>query len=78
MIYPKYIGLQDWWNALNIDYPQELIPLLANDNDWQQQGKILAGTGVFAQANIPSPSPKEEDWSEWARSVFLVMMNWRG
>lgn len=83
MIFPEYIGLKDWFASLIIDYPQENIPLLENEDDWPEVGAALVSTGVFAKANVPSPFTIAEgkkkqnfqDWTDWAKTMFIIMTN---
>ncbi len=87
MVWPEYIGLKDWAASLVIDYPKEFTPLLENEDDWQAWGATIVSTGVFAQANAPSPFTVSEgrkkenfqDWTEWAKALYIVMTNenWR-
>jgi hypothetical protein len=83
VIWPEYISLKDWSAALIFDYYNEPLPILENDNNWPQWGAIVAGTGVFANNNIPSPlsfgksknSPEFKDWQAWAKVVYNIMSN---
>jgi len=87
MVYPEYINIKDWFASLVIDYPKEFMPFLENEKDWQNVGAAIASTGVFAQANVPSPftiieGRKKEnfkDWTDWAKAVYIIMTNenWR-
>jgi len=83
IIWPEYIDLPHWSASLVADYPQEFLPILDNDNDWQEWGAIIVSTGVFARLGIPAPFSLEEgakkqefaDWREWAKIVYNLMSN---
>jgi hypothetical protein len=83
VIRPEYIGLIDWAAALISDFSEEPIPKLQDENKWQEWAAIVAGTGVFQNANIPPPFTISEgkktdnfkDWTEWATAVYSLMAN---
>jgi hypothetical protein len=51
------------------------------EDKWQDWGAIVVGTGVFANAGLPTPfSIKEgqkqanfENWQDWAKVVYNIM-----
>lgn len=81
VIRPEYISLKDWAGALVADYFNEPLPILENEEKWEEWGTIVATTGVFATNNIPAPSKINEgrkssgfkDWQEWAKAVYSLM-----
>jgi hypothetical protein len=83
VVWPEYIALKDWAAALTVDFPNENIPLLENEEKWQEWGNIVISTGIFAKAGIPAPfSVKEgkksinfDKWQEWAKIVYNIMAN---
>lgn len=83
MVWPEYIGLKDWAACLVIDYPNEYLPLLENEDKWQEWGAAVVNTGIFAKANVPSPFSIKEgqkkenftDWREWAKTLYIILTN---
>ena len=83
VIWPEYISLKDWSAALVFDYFNEPLPILTDEEKWAEWGAIVAGTGIFARTNIPSPititKEKREasfkEWKEWAKVVYSLMAN---
>ena len=81
-VWPYGIDETDWFDNLIIDYPKENLPILRDPEEWQKIGSIIASTGVFAERGCPSPvkideSGKHEnyeDWQEWAKEVYSVMI----
>lgn len=83
IIWPEYIELKPWANALLFDYANEPLPILEDENKWAEWGAIVAGTGTFSRNNIPSPlsagrsktEPTFKDWQSWAKVVYNIMAN---
>ena len=83
VVWPEYIGLKDWAAALIVDFPNENLPILENEKEWQDWGVKVISTGVFAKGSIPAPfSVKEgkksinfDQWQEWAKIVYNIMAN---
>jgi len=80
-VYPKHIGLKYWAATVVNDYDTECLPILTNEEEWEEWASIVAGTGAFLRAGVPSPSSikmgaKEKnfkDWDGWAKVVFNIM-----
>ncbi len=83
VVRPNYISLTEWADALVYDYSNEPLPRLEDEEKWMEWGAIVANTGIFSRANIPSPFniedgkkvPKFEDWQQWAEIVYALMSN---
>lgn len=81
MVMPKYITLKNWAGSLNIDYPNDILPILRNEEEWEEWATIVANTGTFKNAAIPTPASlkKEQNnnepsnWNEWAKTVYYIM-----
>lgn len=81
VIIPERISLNDWAAALVYDYATENLPLLQDDESWQEWGTIVANTGVFLKASLPAPityakGEKKEnykEWDSWAKVVYTIM-----
>ena len=78
MVMPKYITLKNWAGSLSIDYPNDVLPVLKEDEEWEEWGTIVANTGSFKNAAIPTPgslrnNDKPTDWTEWATVVYYIM-----
>jgi hypothetical protein len=85
VIWPEYITLLRWSAELVASYPDEPLPLLTEENKFNEWGAIVANTGVFKRAAIPSPTSLAQgkkvsnfkDWGEWAKVVYNLMANER-
>jgi hypothetical protein len=83
VIWPEYISLKDWAAALVTDYPNEYLPLLEDENNWQEWGTIVISTGMFERAGIPAPfsiaqglkKDNFENWQAWAKVVYTNLSN---
>lgn len=83
MVIPEYIDLKYWAAQLIVDYPNEYLPVLSKEEEWQEWGAAVVGSGVFARNNCPSPFTVAEgvkknnfkDWQEWARVIYISMLN---
>lgn len=83
VIFPEYISLKDIAAALVFDYPDEPLPILEDEANWQEWGQIVAGTGIFARAAVPPPfsivgGKKESSfgtWQDWFKTLYTVMSN---
>ena len=83
IIWPEYIDINDWAANLIADYPNEYLPMLDDPDKWQDWASVVAGTGIFAKKEIPSPLSFEsgtrteefDNWQEWAKTVYNLMMN---
>ncbi len=80
-VYPRYISLKYWTATVVNDYSNECLPILTNEEEWEEWASIVASTGAFLRAGVPSPSSvkrgiKEKnfkDWEGWAKVVFNIM-----
>jgi hypothetical protein len=83
VVWPEYISLKDWAAALIVDFPNENLPTLENEEEWQEWGTKVISTGVFAKGSIPAPFSVQEGkkatnfekWQEWAKIVYNIMAN---
>lgn len=83
VIYPEYISLRNFADALFINYPNEQLPILENEKDWVEWASVLSGTGIFLRNNVPTPvSLKEgkkeiyfDTWQDWAKALYITMIN---
>jgi hypothetical protein len=81
VIYPDRISLNYWANSLVADYFTENLPQLVDSNEnsgaWRKWGALVAGTGTFLAASVPSPvnETKFKKWEDWAKAVYLIMSN---
>ena len=63
---PVGISLLDWAQQLRSEYSEDDIPVLYNQNDWQNWGNSLRLIGTFSGASIPR-TESFSDWREWAQ-----------
>lgn len=72
MIQPNMINFMDWAASLIIDFPEDDIPVLLNENDWKEWGNFLIQEESFAQNNVPAPQTYTDKW-DWARDLYYVV-----
>ncbi len=75
----------DWAGRLTEDYIKYFMPVLIDEEKWQEWGNIVAGTDPFRAAKVPSPSmtnPATEGnaktWQDWAKAFYATMANHQG
>ncbi len=81
IVQPKYISLKNWAGSLLIDFPDDILPILRDEEDWEEWAVIVANTGSFKRANIPTPYQLKQGqresafktWNKWAAVVYLIM-----
>jgi hypothetical protein len=78
VVYPQNITLKHWAACLVYDFKSDNLPLLTNENEFENWGKTVAGSGTFARAGIPSPSifktgTIDQNWVKWAKIVYTIM-----
>jgi hypothetical protein len=74
MILPIEINLQNWAASLSIDFPNDDIPILTQEENWKEWGNQLIQAESFFNNNAPS-TDIYNDWQSWANHVFFVMNN---
>lgn len=83
IIWPEFITLNDWTAQLIADYPEEYLPILVDEEKWQDWANIVINTGVFAKVKIPPPFSMSEGskvqnfkkWQDWAKVVYSIMID---
>lgn len=63
-----------WASSLIIDFPEDNIPFLKDDQDWRPWGKFLVQEPSFSRNNAPG-TDFFQTWQEWAASVYSVMQD---
>lgn len=74
MIIPEYINLSDWADSLQIDFPDDNVPILIDQNDWKEWGESLIQCNSFELNEVTSPL-SFDDWRSWAHAVYFSMNN---
>lgn len=74
MVIPINISLERWAASLIVDFPEENIPFLYNNQEWKRWGDTLVLNESFASNGAPSPH-LYDDWRIWAQEVFKTMAN---
>lgn len=72
MVIPEHIGLLDWAAQLQIDFPNDNVPILLAEDAWREWGLAVLGCPSFRKANAPPPFDFN-DWREWALGLFLAV-----
>jgi hypothetical protein len=81
--YPEHITLKRWAAELIRIYPKDRLPILLDEEKWQEWANMVASTGTFKRNNIPGGNKvvnndKQDlfkDWQSWAKSVYSIMIN---
>jgi len=82
VVWPQYISLADWSSRLIADFTDEQLPLLDDEQNWEEWGTLVATTGIFERAGVPVPFDTEEgrkrslfpSWEEWAKTVYMLIL----
>ena len=74
MMIPEFSNISNWANSIIIDFPNDDIPLLYNEDDWKAWGNSLVQSTTFAQNNAPS-TQRYDDWQTWAKDLYYCMNN---
>lgn len=74
MMIPTGVKPKIWFASLVIDFPNDNIPILIDDNDWKAKGSVLAQENSFAIQGAPSTFGFN-DFEPWAIEVFNTMNN---
>lgn len=74
MVIPLDITLKKWADSLVIDFPDDNIPLLYNENNWRSWGNFLVQENSFS-ANFAPATNGFLDWKNWSQAVFKTMAN---
>lgn len=80
--FPQFISLKQWAAELLRIYKSERLPVLLDEDKWQDWANYVAGTGVFRVNGIPSATGIKnakkadsfKDWQEWAKAVYIIMI----
>jgi hypothetical protein len=82
LTYPDHISLKRWSADLVFRYRYDRLPILTDEDKWQDWANSIVGTGVFKENAAPSASTVKNnanidnfnDWKEWAKAVYIVMI----
>ena len=72
MMLPNFAPLSVWADSLFIDFPNDNIPRLENEDDWKRWGNFLVQENSFVNNGAPGTQLYSE-WKTWAEAVFKVM-----
>ena len=72
MIQPNMIDFMDWAKSLIIDFPNDDIPFLDNEDDWQEWGNFLVQEDSFARNNAPPTQMYQDKW-DWAYDIYYAV-----
>lgn len=71
---PILTDVKTWAAALIIDFPDDNIPYLYDENEWKKWGNMLVQENTFANNGAPGTG-RYDDWQKWAQAVFKAMAN---
>lgn len=74
MMLPEFTTLSQWGTSLFIDFPNDNIPILVNENDWKSWGNFLIQENSFDENNAPGTDDFDH-WQSWAQALFYAMEN---
>lgn len=69
---PVFTNLSNWAASLIIDFPDDIIPILYNEDNWKEWGNQLVIADTFLQNNVPGTGTFNT-WEAWATEVFLTL-----
>lgn len=80
--FPKFISVKQWAAELVRIYKSDRLPVLYDENKWQEWANIVAGSGKFRTNSIPSATNVKnsqktnsfKNWEEWAKAVYIIMI----
>ena len=80
--FPQHISVKRWAAELVRIYKEERLPVLYDEEKWQEWANYVAGTGIFRTNGIPSATEIKnlkktdsfKDWQEWAKAVYIIMI----
>jgi hypothetical protein len=83
IVWPEYITLKNWAGALLEQYPRESLPMLIDENKWEEWAAVVSTTGPFLRLSIPTPVAIKEgqrvssfnNWQEWAKVFYNIVMS---
>ena len=50
MINPSLVGLKEWADSLIVDYPDQNVPILLFEMDWQRWALELIKSSIFSES----------------------------
>jgi hypothetical protein len=74
MMNPKLATLKQWAASLIIDFPNDEVPLLQQEQDWREWGDALIQEGSFSRNGAPD-TRLYQNWTDWAEVIFYAMAN---
>lgn len=75
MVDPRGMDLLGWADSLQVDFPDDDIPILTEPNNWRTWGNDLTACQTFADNNPPDTNDYD-DWFTWAQQVYYSMANY--
>lgn len=84
MVDPRYISLKNWAASLIVDFPNDIIPVLEDENKWEDWAARVITVGIFSRAGLPAPftitqpgikKANFQKWEDWAKVVYSIMTN---
>ena len=82
LTYPYNISLSRWAADLAFRFKRARIPVLTNEEKWQDWANAVVAIGVFRENAAPSASKVKgssasdtyDNWETWAKAVYSVMI----
>ena len=75
MVNPLGMDLRFWADSLVIDFPNDNIPILQDEESWETWGNDLINTVTFNENSAPDTSTYD-NWFSWAQEVYYTMSNY--
>lgn len=69
MILPEFISLRDWADSLIIDFPNDNVPIIYNEEDWKRWGNSVVTGPSFQSLQAPN-TDLYDNWQDWAFVLY--------
>ncbi len=67
-ILPIGINFKDWANELRNSFPSQNIPIVTDENEWQNFSNVLKLNRCFEEKYLPDAN-SFKNWKDWASQV---------
>ncbi len=75
MTSPQGLSLLFWADTIFVDFPNDNIPVLVDEDNWKTWGEDLVAATTFSINSAPSPA-NYDDWHTWAQDIYYTMANY--
>lgn len=72
MVDPRHLALIDWAQQLNIDFPNDKIPVLYNEINWKDWSDQVIQCPSFSRVFAPR-ADQFTNWRDWAFHLYQLL-----